>query len=139
GRRALPAVTAVEQQRAGALAAQALDQRRQMRESAHRAVGARRALEIEVGERMCGARSGRDAEVPEQLFADQVRGLAARAAGAEVDAGLAETRRLELRVAVGDVQQADVAERSQRVVQVLAVQAVGGTADIDRQSGGGGG
>ncbi len=126
GRRALPAVAAVEQQCAGALAAQALDQRRKMRESAHRAIGTRRALEIEMGESMRGTRSRCDAEVLEQRLADQVRRLAARGADAEVDARLAKPRRVQLCMAVGDVQQADVAERLQRVVQVLAVRAVGG-------------
>jgi hypothetical protein len=37
------------------------------------------------------------------------------------------------------MQQPDIAERVQRVVQVLAVRAIGDTAGIDRQSGDGGG
>ncbi len=110
-----------------------------MRESTHRAVCARRALEIEMSERVCSTRSRRDAEVPEQRFADQMRWLAARAARAEVDAGLAEPRRLQLRMAVGDVQEADVSERLEPFVQVLAVRAIGRAARIDRQSGDGGG
>jgi hypothetical protein len=62
GPRALPGVPAVEEQRAGAVRAEALHQRRKVRETADLAVGARRALEIEEGERMCLARPGGDAE-----------------------------------------------------------------------------
>ncbi len=55
--------------------------------------------------------------MPEQRLAHQVRRLAQRAADADVDAGLAEMDRQQLRVAVGEVQQAEVAEGRQ-VVQL---------------------
>ena len=61
-----------------------------------------------------------EAEVREQVLADQMRRLAQRGADAEVDARLAEVDRVELRVAVGEVQQADVAEARQ-VVQRAAL------------------
>src|SRR5690349_18610971 len=73
--------------------------------------------------------------MPEQRLPDQVRRPAARRTGAEVDARLAKPRRLELPVAIGDMQEADVAKGPQRIVQVLAVGPVDGAARIDRQSG----
>ena len=59
---ALPAVAAVEQQRAGALAAYAPEEGREMCEPAHLAVGARRAFEVERGEGVRLSRAGFDAE-----------------------------------------------------------------------------
>jgi hypothetical protein len=61
-----------------------------------------------------------DAELAQQILADQVRHAAVGFADAKVDARLAEVHRLQLRVAVGEVHEADVAESGQ------LVQAVGG-------------
>ena len=58
-----------------------------------------------------------ETEVLEQLVADQVRHLAELVAETEIDARLTKIDRIELGVAVGDVQQADVAELGQ-VVQL---------------------
>jgi hypothetical protein len=60
---------------------------------------------------MCGARARSDAEVLKQRSPTRCGGLPARRADAKVHARLAEAHRQQLRVAVGEVQQADVAER----------------------------
>ena len=91
--------------------------------------------EVEVGERVRVARAGRDAEMLEQVLADEMRRLAPRGADAEVDVRLAEVDRQELRVAVGEVQQADVAERLDAVVERGAGGEVLRRRAGDRQSG----
>ena len=113
----LPGVAAIEQQRApcARLGAQAPHQRRQVREAAHPAVALGQRREIAVRERMRRAAAGRDAEPLQERRADQVRRAPARRAEAEVGVRLAEVQRQQLRVAVGEVQQAQFAERRQRV------------------------
>jgi len=58
-----------------------------------------------------------DAEKFQQMLADEVRRPAARRAGAQIDARLAIKHRRELRMAVGEMQHADVAERRDAVVE----------------------
>ena len=58
--------------------------------------------------RLCGARS--NACKLQQMFADQVRQVAFHAAQAQVNAGLAEINWLELRVAIGHVQERHIAK-----------------------------
>ena len=117
GAGALPGVAAVEQQRAprARLGAQAPHQRRQVREAAHPAVALGQRREIAVRERVRLAAAGRDAEALEERRADQVRRAAARRAEAEVGVRLAKVQRQQLRVAVGEVQQPQFAERRQRI------------------------
>jgi hypothetical protein len=110
-RRALPAVAAVEQQRVRARGAQALHQRREVREAADLAIALRGALEVEVCERVGLGRSLGEVEMPEKSLAHEMRRLAGRRPGADVDRGLAEVDRRELRVRIRDMQQRDVAER----------------------------
>jgi hypothetical protein len=110
GAGALPGVAAVEQQGAGAAGLHALDQGGQVGEAADLAVGLGGLVEIQVGEGVGLEGVRLDAEVLEQLVADQVRHLAELVADAEIDVRLAEVDRQQLGVAVGDVQQADVAE-----------------------------
>ena len=86
-----------------------------MREAADLAVARRRALEIEVGEGMRLHGVGRDPEMPQQRIADQVRGFAACGTDAEIEVRLPEVHRQQLRVAVGEVQQAQVAEPRRRI------------------------
>ena len=74
-------------------------------------------LEVEVREGMCLDRVRRDLEVLKQRLADDMRRLAARSADADVDVRFAEIGWYQLRVAVGEVQQRDVAER-RNLVQV---------------------
>lgn len=132
GGRALPGVAAVEQQRVRARGAQALDERGQVREAAHAAETARRLGEVERGEGVRRARTRRDAVALEQRAADQVRRLAGPLRHAQVDAGLAVFDGQQLCVAVGEVQQVDVAEARQVVAAgvggagVGQVQACGG-------------
>jgi hypothetical protein len=100
GARALPRVAAVEQERAFAGRFQHANERGEMREAAHRAERPRRSGVVEVRERVRVARSRRDAEMLQQVLADQMRGLSRRSSDAQVDAGLAVVDRQELRVAV---------------------------------------
>ena len=74
-RRALPGIATVEQQRARTPGLQLLHQRGQMRKATNLAVFARRFVEIEIRERMRVATAGRDAEMLQQFFADQMRRL----------------------------------------------------------------
>ena len=121
GGAALPGVAAVEQQRARAAGLQPLDQRGQVREAADLAVAARGALEVEEGvaHAPCAV-PGRHAGLLQQVLAHQVRQLALHRAEPEVDAGLAEVDGLELRMAVGHVQEAHLpgaAAQRRQVVQ----------------------
>ncbi len=111
----LPRVAAVEQQRAGAIGLHALDQRRQVGETADLAIGFRCLLEIQEGEgmRVDGVRL--ETKMLEEVLADQMRHLAELVAETEIDARLAEIDRQQLGMAVGDVQQADVAKFRQVV------------------------
>ena len=109
-----------------------------MRESAHRAVGVRCAGEVEIGEGVRFARAGGNAEILEQMFADQMRRLPGRRADAQVERRLAVEHRQQLRVAVGEVQQAHVAERRDAVVERRAGGQVERPRIAHRQSGGGG-
>ncbi len=63
------------------------------------------------------ARARRDVEALQEMLADQMRRLAFGRSDAQVDAGLAKVDGKELRVRVGDVQQAHVAERPHGVVE----------------------
>ena len=115
GRGALPGITAVEDQRAGAVSLQTLDERRELGEAPELAVKLRGVSEVEAGERVCLAGSRLDPETLQQRFADQVRRSPFRDTDAEIDVGLAEVRRQQLRVAVGEVQQMHIAETRQRI------------------------
>ena len=106
GRRALPAVAAVEEERVGPRSAQPLHQRCEVRVAAHAAVAARGGFEFEVCERVRLRAGGRDAVMGEEPLADEMR----RVAIADVYARLAEVDRKELRMHIGDVQQGHVAE-----------------------------
>ena len=86
-----------------------------MREPADLAVAPRRLGEVEVGEGVGFDAPGSDAETGEELLPDQVRRPAAGLADAGVHARLPEVDGQELGVAVGEVQQPDVAEGRNRV------------------------
>ena len=82
-------------------------------------------------------RSGLDAETFEQRFADEMRRLALGGAEAEIDAGLAIEAGHELRMAIGEMQQAHVAER-RHVVHRRGRSSLGEhVAGRERESGGG--
>src|SRR5450631_1713517 len=59
-----------------------------------------------------------DAEMPEHRFADEMRRATPRATDADVDARLAKVGGQKLRVAIGEMQQMDVAERRNQVDRV---------------------
>jgi hypothetical protein len=115
GARALPGIAAVEQQRTGTARLDALDQGCEVCEAADLAVGLCRLVEIQVreGVRVDGIRL--EGEMPEQRLTDQVRHLAELVAKPEVDIWLAEVDRQQLGMAVGDVEQADVAVTGQLI------------------------
>ena len=117
---ALPDVAAVEQQRIAraGFRAQPVDQGFQMRESAHAAVAVRGVLIIEEGEGVGGAAARHDVEIFEESAADDVRRFSAHIADADIDARLAEIDRLQLGVAVGQMQDADIAEAAD-VVEIV--------------------
>src|ERR1700728_668300 len=81
-----------------------------MGEAAHMAVAMSSLLIIEESEGIRRAATRLDAEMFEKCLADQMRRLAGHRADADIDARLAEIDRQELRVAVGHVQHAGIAE-----------------------------
>ena len=114
---ALPEIAAVEQHRiagAGGVA-QPVDQRFQVREAAHAAVAIRGFGKIEEGKGVGIDAAGLDAEIVEEGAADQMRRPPAHVADADIDARLAKKHRLELRVGVGDMEHAGVAEMPELV------------------------
>ncbi len=109
---ALPEIAAVEQQRApgAGIGAQPVDQRLQMRKAAELAEPYRGLLEIEAGEGIGVGAVGPDAETVEKGAADQMRRPALHRADAEIDARLAKIHRQQLRMGIGHVQDARIAE-----------------------------
>ncbi|TMH55280.1 MAG: hypothetical protein E6H55_18705, partial [Betaproteobacteria bacterium] len=83
-RGALPSIAAVEDQRAGAVGLQSLDERRELGEASELAVQPRGVSEVEAGERVCVAGSRLDPETPQQRFADQMRNSSFRDTNAEI-------------------------------------------------------
>ena len=115
GRGALPGIAAIEDQRAGAVGLQALDERRELGEAPELAVQPRGVSEVEAGERVGLAGFRLDPETLQQRFADQVRDSSFCDTDAKIDTGLSEVPREQLCVAVGEVQQMHVAETRQRI------------------------
>ena len=109
---ALPHVAAVEEQRAFLpdVVTQAVDQRLQMRKAAELAEAASGLFEIDGGEGIGVGTVGPDAEMVEKGAADQMRRPALHLADPDIDAGLAEIDRQQLRMRVGQVQDAGIAE-----------------------------
>ena len=89
-----------------------------MGEAADLAIERGVTLEIEKGEGMGEAGRRRDAEMFQKGLADEMRRPVRHGADADIDIGLAEIDRPQLRVAIGDVQQRHIAER-RRVVKRL--------------------
>src|SRR5437762_5021650 len=67
-------------------------------------------LELDAGEGIGVGAVGADAEALEKGLADQMRRIALHRTDAEIDAGLAEIHRLQLRMRIRDVQDARIAE-----------------------------
>ena len=103
---ALPGITAIKQQAlAGAFRADRLDQRRHTVHAAHAAVGAGQVLEIEIRQGVGLRRATLDVVVFQEILAGEMGRQAHHLANADVDAGLAEVDRIELRVNVRQVDQ----------------------------------
>ena len=81
-----------------------------MREAAELAESLRGLFEFDAGEGIGVGAVGADAEAIEKGLADQMRRIALHRADAEIDAGLAEEHRLELRMRIRHVQDARIAE-----------------------------
>ena len=119
GRRALPAVAAIEQQRTGALRAHFFDERREVGKAADSAERARVVLEIEMRESVRQPCMRADAVMSERRLADQVRGLAGHATDADIDAGFAKVRRQQLGVAVGEMHQRYIVAKTVQIIEAV--------------------
>src|SRR6185295_3507017 len=97
--------------RAGTRGSQLPDERCEVREPAELAVHPRRSIEIQIGECVRVPRAGTNPEIAQQCLADEVRWPAGCAGDAKVHRWFAVVNRIELRVAVGVVQEAYVSER----------------------------
>ncbi len=109
---ALPEVAAVEQQRAprAGLAAHPVDQGFQMRKAAELAESPSGFFKFDAGESIGVGTVGPDAEAIEKRPSDQMRRIAPHRSDADIDARLAEEHRPKLRMGIGDVQNARIAE-----------------------------
>ena len=108
--RTLPGVAAIKQKCAGTTGLHALDQRRKVRKATDLAVSLGGFLEIQIGVGVRLKGIGFETEMFEQVFANQVRNLAELIAKAKIDVGLAKIDRQQLGMAVGNVQQTDIAK-----------------------------
>src|SRR5690349_14643935 len=110
--RALPGIAAVEQKttRWPRVAAQAIDQGFQMRKAAKLAESSGGFLKVEGSERVSVGAVGPDAEASEKSASDQMRRASRRFAGPEIDAGLAKIAGQKLRMGVGNMENARIAE-----------------------------
>ena len=109
---ALPEIAAVEQQRAAGadIATQPVDQCLQMRKAAEPAETRGGFFEVETGEGIGVGAVGADAKTVEKGAADQMRRFSGHRPDPEIDARLAEKHRQQLRMGVGNVQDARIAE-----------------------------
>src|SRR5205085_3388203 len=87
-----------------------VDQRLQMREAAEFAEAGGRFLEIDAGEGISVGAVRLDVEPVEKGPADQMRRFPLQGADPEIDARFAKIDRQKLRVRVGDMQDARIAE-----------------------------
>src|SRR5947209_3677951 len=81
-----------------------------MREAAELSEAGCGFLELHAGERMRIRTVGPDSEPLQERAADQMRRPRCHLADADIDAGLADIDRIELRMGIGEVQDARVAE-----------------------------
>ena len=110
GARALPGITAVEQQSAGPAGPHALDQGGQVGKAPYFAVTRCGFFKIQIGQCMRLHRVRAQLGNFEQVLADQVRQVAFHGTQAHVDAGFAKINGFELRMAIGHVQERDAAK-----------------------------
>ena len=86
-----------------------------MRESTNLAVTPGSVRKVEMSDGVCKSASRLDARMLEQRLAHEMGRAVACLAEAEVDAGFTKVNRQQLRMTVGKVQQAHLAERFGRV------------------------
>ena len=123
--RALPGIAAVQQQRARARGAHALDQRGQMGKPAHLAVAPGRRLEVQIAEGMGRRRAWLDAHGAQQMLAHQMRALVLHRRDTEIDTGFAKVNRVELSMAVRHMQQGHIAERRHLIQGLVGQRLIG--------------
>ena len=95
-----------------------LDECGHVRKAAHLPVGSRSRFEFEARERVRLQRTRGNAKGLQKMFAHEMRRLAHGLAHAEIHARLAKVPRQQLRMAIGKVQKADIAE-CRYVIQTL--------------------
>ena len=115
GGRALPGVAAVEQQTGRPAGAQLFHQCGQVGKATHLAVALGGTLEIEIAEGMRLGRAGTNTELLEQRLAHQMRRAVETTGHTQIDTGLAEIHRQQLRMTVGEMQQRNIAKTGQVV------------------------
>jgi hypothetical protein len=103
-----------------------------MSEPTHAPEPVSRIGKIETREGMCGPASGRNPEMIEKCLADKMRRMPSHAGDTDIDAGLPEMDRQELRMGVCQMHQPDIAETAD-IVQVV----FGGSASRRQPSGSG--
>ena len=109
GSAALPGVTTVQQQRAGARCLELLDQCGHVRKAANGAVLPGRAFKVQIRKRMRFGRARPDLCGLQQVLTDQMRQLPPHRAHTQVDGGFAKVAGQQLGMAVGHVQQMHIA------------------------------
>src|SRR4051812_41185352 len=107
-----------------------------MRKTAELAESPGGLFEFNAGEGISVGAVGPDAEAVEEGASDQMRRIASHRAHAEIDARLAEKHRPKLRMGVGDVQDARIAEALEIVNACIII---GGLRTEPRQAAGQGG
>ena len=117
--RTLPGIAAIEQERVWAAGFDLFDQGGQVGETADLAVGFGGLREIEVAESVRLRRTGLHTVELQELLTDDVRWATQGLTHTQVHVGFTEIHRRELRVAIGEVHEADVAELG-HVVQTLS-------------------
>ena len=100
----MPGITTIKQQGTGTVGADFFDQRRQVSEAAHLAVDTGQLLEVQICKSVGVEGVGLEVEMIQEVITDQMRNLAPHAANAEIDIGFTEIDRVQLGMAVGNVQ-----------------------------------
>ena len=106
----LPGVAAVQEEGTGPACPELFDQGGQVCETADLAIALGCFFEVKAGQRMRLRRTRANASRLEQVFTNQVGQLPLHGAHAQVDAGLTEVTRHQLRMAIGHVQKRHIAE-----------------------------
>ena len=109
-RRALPGIATIHKQTVRSGRTQAFYKRCEMRESAHFAVLTRCSLKIQERKGVRIRRAGRNAEVFQKVITNDMRGFAESLTDADVKVRLAKIHRHQLRMAIREVHQRQIAK-----------------------------